>query len=152
MPTSYVFTTLDEDVPKIISEEKQRRDAEFNSLVKLGPDFRSTSYGSLSFASGYSFTWSDYRLLVPAVISRSASGQGTIQIKYFLPSSLKSEWDGVLTFKFEGMKNEVNFLYKKETDGLRLCSANVSVNTDLSSTDKMLVSKSSNAIVMYFRR
>ena len=152
MPTSYVFTTLEDDVPQIIAEEKQRRDAEFNSLVKLGPDFRSSSYGSLSFASGYSFTWSDYKLLVPAIISRNANGQGTIQIKYFLPSSLKSEWGGVLTFKFEGMKNEVNFLYKKEADGLRLCSANVSVNTDLSSTDKMLVSKSSNAIVMYFRR
>ena len=153
MPTSYTFVTLEEDISKVISDEKERREDEFNSLIKLGPDFRSSSYGNLTFASGSSFTWSGYDILVPSVISKSAKGQGSVSIKYFLTSELKNDWDGVLTFKFEGLSREVNFLYKKESDGLRLSNATVSVlSTDPSVQNRISITKSANALVMFFRR
>ena len=153
MPHSYNFITIEVNIEQRISEEIERRNSEYNALCRFGPDFRSNNYGSLSFYDNSVFQWTGFNLLVPALIARSAKGSGYVRIKYILPNALKQEWDGVLTFMFEGMENEVNFLYKKESNGLRLTNASVAaVNNGTIDRTSTIVSRPPNSMVMFFTK
>ena len=89
-------------------------------------------------------------MLVPSVIRQGLSGEGSIEVKYFLPSSLEGAWDGILTFYFNGY-DEVNFLYKKEANGFRMCAARVTTTTDMmTGRDNTNISQSSSAQVIVF--
>ena len=63
-------------------------------------------------------------MLVPSVIPSSAKNEGTASIKYILSKTLASNYDGVITFRFDGTTEDVNFLYKIEESGLRLEDTN----------------------------
>ena len=111
----------------------------------MGPDFKSSNYGTLTFEESNSFTWREYNLLVTSIVSKDAKGEGKILIQYFLSNQLKKDWDGVLTFNFDGMNSEVNFLYKCEKNGLRLEDA-----THAEMKGSTIVSRASNSLVMFF--
>ncbi len=121
-PQEYKFIALEDDidVEEIIKEEKENRYNNYSKIVKKGPSYSSSSYGNLNFTSGYSFTWTGLELLVPQVLPNASSNNGTITVNYGVSKKLSSSYDGVLTFKFEGISDEINFLYKIEEDGLRL--------------------------------
>lgn len=119
-PEDFNLVTIDADINQLVQDEIQRRESEYEQIYMFGPHFRSSSYGQLSLGEDHSFNWNNKNLLVPGVISSSAKNTGTVQIKYFLIRSLAQAYDGVLTFKFEGMNKEVNFFYKMEENGLRL--------------------------------
>lgn len=145
IPKSYNFITLEDDIEALIAEEVERRSEEYLSLRQLGPDFRSGNYGTLTFEESNGFKWTGYDLLVPSLIPNSAQSDGKVQLKYLLDKSLKSNWDGVLTFVFDGMENEVNFLYKKESNGLRLEDA-----THADFEGNTVESRDTNALVIFF--
>lgn len=119
-PEDFNLVTIDADINQLVQDEMQRRESEYEQIYMFGPHFRSSSYGQLSLGEDHSFSWNNKNLLVPGVISSSAKNTGTVQIKYFLIRSLAQAYDGVLTFKFDGMNKEVNFFYKMEENGLRL--------------------------------
>ncbi len=119
-PEDFNLVTIDADINQLVQDEIQRRESEYEQIYMFGPHFRSSSYGQLSLGEDHSFNWNNKNLLVPGVISSSAKNTGTVQIKYFLIRSLAQAYDGVLTFKFDGMNKEVNFFYKMEENGLRL--------------------------------
>ena len=151
---SYSFITLDgaTDIQKLVSEEQDRRARLYNALYTAGPSFTSSNYGTLSFAQDGSFSWSSYNLLVPSVIAASAAGSGTVQLQYFLPANLKSEWDGILTFSFQGMERQVNFLYRRTDSGLRLAVATVTVLPDTATgRNTVSISLPVNSLVMFFQ-
>ncbi len=119
-PEDFNLVTIDADINQLVQDEMQRRESEYEQIYMFGPNFRSSSYGQLTLGDTHSFNWNNKNLLVPGVISSSAKNTGTVQIKYFLIRSLAQAYDGVLTFKFDGMNKEVNFFYKIEENGLRL--------------------------------
>lgn len=119
-PEDFNLVTIDADINQLVQDEMQRRESEYEQIYMFGPNFRSSSYGQLTLEENHSFNWHNKTLLVPGVISSSAKNTGTVQIKYFLIRSLAQAYDGVLTFKFDGMNKEVNFFYKMEENGLRL--------------------------------
>lgn len=119
-PEDFNLVTIDADINQLVQDEIQRRESEYEQIYMFGPHFRSSSYGQLSLGEDHSFNWNNKNLLVPGVISSSAKNTGTVQIKYFLIRSLAQAYDGVLTFKFDGMNKEINFFYKMEENGLRL--------------------------------
>lgn len=141
------FITISENVEELVSAEQQRRSNEFEQLLVYGPQFRSSNYGRLVLKDGGSFTWSDYKLLVPSVIKKEARGAGSVSIKYFISDALKVSYDGVLTFKFSGMENEVNFLYKIADGGLRLEDA-----TDAEIKNNIVTSRGPSPVVVFFNR
>ncbi len=152
-PKSYSFVTLPAsvDIAKVIADEQERRDAVYASMRALGPEFTSSNYGTLSFDGNGQFSWNDFSLLVPSVITRNAGHTGTVSVKYFVPANLKDEWNGILTFSFEGMDREVNFLYRKLNNGIRLSVARVSVTKDsVSGRNTATVSQGGNSLVMFF--
>lgn len=118
-PEDFNLVTIDADINQLVQDEKARRETEFEQIYMFGPNFRSSSYGQLTLNKDHTFTWNNKNLLVPGVLSSSAQNAGTVQIKYFLIRSLAQAYDGVLTFKFNGMNKEVNFFYKMEENGLR---------------------------------
>lgn len=146
-PVSYNMISLDADIEQIISDEKEKRAEIYRQLCEFGPDFKSTNYGTITFESDNTFKWSDFKLLVPTVLTSEAKGSGTVEMKYLLSSELKKSWNGVITCHFDGMKEEVNFIYKMEKNGLRL--------EDVSRSEKKgntILSRSQNSLVMFFAK
>lgn len=120
-PEDFNLVTITEDLNEIISKENTRREKEFEQVYLFGPSFKSDSYGNLIFAANHEFTWNNKNLLVSSgIITSSTGNKGTASIKYFLTKSLQTSYDGVITFKFDGLNKEINFLYKMDSKGLRL--------------------------------
>lgn len=152
-PKSYTFVTLNSElnIEEIIQKEIERRQKLYKDIVALGPDFKSGNYGNLSFDDSGTFSWSGFSRLVPSVIAKGVKGKGTVSMNYFIPSLYQKEWDGIVTFDFEGGERELNFLYKKEDNGLRMTVVNVSsfIN-ETTGRKKVTVTLPSNSIVLFF--
>lgn len=154
MPRSFNFTSLGEkNIEQIIGDELERRQNEYKKISSSGPDFRSGNYGKISFNEGNRFSWSGFNRLVPAVIPTGVKGNGEVELKYFIPAELKSSWDGVMTFHFDGTEAEVNFFYKREENGIRLTAGHVTKRYEATSGRNIsTVNLPSNSIVMFFQK
>ncbi|MBP5157161.1 MAG: SH3 domain-containing protein, partial [Treponema sp.] len=161
-PRSFGFVTLgpDTDIASLIKDEKERRQSVINDLAKFGPEFFSSAYGTLSVsasspataADGGTFSWTDYELVVPSLVSRNSGKDGTVAVRNFIGKALKKDWDGVLTFKFDKNGSEVNLLYKKASGGLRLAPARIKEEEDSVTGRKVRsVTASSSPLVMFFQ-
>ena len=148
-PHDYNFISLgdDVDIAALVAEEKERRDAEYERIAASGPNFKSAAYGQLSLKRDGSFTWRGNRRLVPSLIAESAKGGGTAEIDYFIDSSLSPQYDGVLSFAFEGMKDKVNFLYKIEANGVRFEDA-----SEARFEGNTLVRRGASPLVIFFEK
>lgn len=146
-PKMYKMITLKENVEELIASEISRRARLFKAIVAAGPDFSSSNYGSLHFTSDGKFTWKKFNQLIPALLDKGTKGNGSVSIKYFVGDKLKKDWDGVLTFSFENMNREVNFLYKLESSGLRLEDTN---KTHMNGN--IVEERSRNPLVLYFAK
>lgn len=155
MPTSYTMVTFfGSDIADVITQERQRRSNLLSSLRSLGPTFSSSTYGTLTLRSDSSFTWSDWSLLAGSIIPSYAGNSGTVEFKYFLPDNLKGQWNGIITLVFNGTDGkEVNFLYKREANGVRLSNVNVLVTQfSQAKLPSINISHPSNAIVIFMQR
>lgn len=145
-PEDFNLVTIDGDINEILTAEIARRETEYEQLYMYGPKFNSKSYGSLSLGENQEFTWTNNRLVVSSgIISANAKGRGKIENKYFLTKALRTSYDGVLTFKFDGMNKEVNFLYKIEENGLRLEDA-----TGTTIKNSTIYERAISPLVMFF--
>ena len=144
---SETFVALSENIADLVQKEKTRRQKELEQLRLLGPAFESSNYGKLTFRAGGAFDWSGYSLLVPSIIDSAAKGKGTIAIESFISDALKVSYDGVLTFRFDGMERPVRFLYKIADGGLRLEDA-----TRAQVSDNVLTSRSTSPLVVFFSK
>ena len=145
-PQELNLVTLGEDINAIVTAEKERRVNEYNKVAKASGDLSSSSYGNLSLNTDGTFRWTGFKLLVPSIINAGAKNAGTCSVKYAVSKTLAASYDGVLTFKFEGTNDEVNFLYKLEADGLRLEAA-----TDATYNGILVTARSSSPLIMYFK-
>lgn len=148
-PRDYNFIALgdDVDIAALVAEEKERRGAEYARIAAAGPNFKSAAYGQLSLKRDGSFTWRGNRRLVPSLIAESAKGGGTVGIDYFIDELLSPQYDGVLSFSFEGMKAKVNFLYKIEANGIRLEDA-----AEARFDGNTLVRRGASPLVIFFEK
>lgn len=146
-PQELDFVTIDADLNEILENERNRRSYAYLQIWTRGPAYSSTNYGKLVFDEDGSFRWSNFRLLVPSVIKSSAKNAGTVQVKYTISKALAQSYDGVVTFKFNGMSDEVNFLYCLEDDGLRLEDA-----TSAKMDGNQIKERSASPIIVYFKR
>ncbi|MCR5614085.1 SH3 domain-containing protein [Treponema sp.] len=145
---AFTFITLPESVnlPEILENERKRRNDMLSELYKV-TSFTSQNYGQLVFNSGRTFTWTGYTLLVPSVIPANAKGRGTVNIKYLPSKDLSSRYQGILTFKFDGATDEINFFYNLTNEGLNL------ENLDAYSIkDNIAQSRAGNPIVLFFNK
>ena len=139
------LSALSESIDTIIERETNRRINEYGKIASAGPTFSSSSYGKINFYPDNTFSWSGYKLLTPSLIPDGAGGTGTVSIEYFLASALKSEYDGILTLKFDGNGKKVSFLYKIEPNGIRLEDVQRA-----KFKDKVVTEKSTNPVIIFF--
>lgn len=141
------LVALSENIEKLIEGEMLRRQNELKRIAGAGPVFKSSNYGTITFNNENSVTWSNYRLLVPTLISKNALGSVTVTLNYFIANSLKSSYDGVITMHFTGMESGVNFLYKLTDTGLRLEDA-----TNAPVKDGVVTARSPSPMVLFFEK
>lgn len=145
-PQDLNFVTIKEDLNEIISNEKQRRSEELMNLWYKGP-YSSQSYGKLSFTEDNLFKWTGFKLLVPSVIPAATKNTGVAQIKYSLSKSLKKDYDGIVTFVFDGSSQEINFLYKMDDGGLKLEDT-----IGASFKGNQITSRGVSPVIIFFKR
>lgn len=145
-PQELNLVTIGEDINAIVAAEKKRRTDTYEKVASKAANLSSSNYGNLSLSSDGTFRWTGFKLLVPSVISAGAKNAGTCSVKYAVSKELSSTYDGVLTFKFEGTSDEVNFLYKIEADGIRLEAA-----SDATYNGILITARSSSPLIVYFK-
>ncbi len=145
-PQDLNFVTVDADLNELIAAEKERRSQEYMQIWSHGPVFESSNYGKLTFNENGVFVWTGFKLLVPSVIDAGTKNSGSASVKYSLGKELAGNYDGVITMKFEGMQNEVNFLYKIEAGALRLEDT-----TGAEKNGNQFVSRGSSPINIFFK-
>lgn len=141
------LVSLDENISELAQKENERRQSELVAIFSAGPEFKSSSYGTIKFSDANSMKWNGYKMLVPSVISSSAKGDVKLSIEYFISNELKSSYDGVLTMRFENMKEPVNFLYKLTDSGLRLEDA-----SKAACRGDLIAARSSSPLIMFFEK
>ncbi len=145
-PQELNLVTIGEDINAIVAAEKKRRTDTYEKVAAKATNLSSSNYGKLSLSQDGTFRWTGFKLLVPSVISAGAKNAGTCSVKYAVSKQLADTYDGVLTFKFEGTTEEVNFLYKMESDGIRLEAAN-----DATFNGILVTARSSSPLIVYFK-
>ncbi|MCI5606121.1 MAG: SH3 domain-containing protein [Treponema sp.] len=146
-PEELNFIKIEQNLDEVIEAEQNRRGESYLQLYAHGPKYISSNYGNIVFNEDGSFHWNGFKLLVPSIISSSAKTSGKASVKYSLSKSLSANYDGVITFKFNDMANEVNFLYKLDGTGLRLEDA-----TAARINGNQIVERGSSPLVLFFSR
>lgn len=117
---SYYFTSLDEKPGELVEQEVHRRAAQLQALRDRGPMFQSGNYGTLQFLGNRRFIWQGYQVISPVIIPKGAGTAGTVAIRSFMSSKLKTEYQGVLSFTFDGQDTPLDFFYTLSNQGLKL--------------------------------
>jgi hypothetical protein len=109
------------NMDELIESEMERRDLLFGQLAEL-ETVSSSAYGRISFGENAAFIWENNKRLVPNVIPESADKGGTILLNYLPGLTLREDYDGVLSFAFDGVpgRGRVNFLFKLSDLGIKL--------------------------------
>jgi len=145
-PQDLDLVTLDVNINELIATEKDRRQEAYEKITQNGTSYMSSNYGALTLNEDGTFRWTNFKLLVPSIIDAGTKNSGTAGVKYSISKKLKENYDGVLTFKFDGMANEVNFLYKLENGDIRLEDA-----TSATLDGNMFSARSTSPTVIYFK-
>ena len=114
------FITLKEKPQELVQAEIERRNDALQTLVTTGPTFNSVNYGVLQFLDEGRFRWSGYQVLSPTIIPKGAGNSGSVAIRYFISAKLKTEYMGILSFKFDGSANWIDFFYTVSKQGVKL--------------------------------
>jgi hypothetical protein len=120
---SLVFVALTTDVDDIIIQETERRNALFQTIFDQGPVFTSANYGTLEFEPEGTFTWTGYDLLIPQVVPTRVMGNGSIDMRLFIASSVSGPYTGAFSFNFNGIGGPgvtVDFMYAIDDQGFRI--------------------------------
>ena len=136
---------LPSTIEEVISAEEERRSALLARFLMAGSVFSSSNYGDLLLLEDGTFSWTSYQRLVPSVIPSQSGDRGRISFDSFVSASIASVYDGVVTFTFDRNKKPVRFLYKLESNGIRL-----EETTAATIKDNVITSRGTNAIVLFF--
>ncbi|MDC7240649.1 MAG: hypothetical protein PQJ50_09845, partial [Spirochaetales bacterium] len=124
MEVSQAFVRLSDDVENIVAKERERRDAMLQVFIDKGPEMSSNAYGTILFENAGRFTWIDKSSLISQqVLSVSAGNSGFVSFRNFPAESIRSKYDGVVTFNFESGET-ADFLYTMRDRGVSLLYVN----------------------------
>ncbi len=110
-----------DNIEERIDSEIERRELLYQALADLGT-VSSSAYGRITFEEDEAFTWTDFGRLVPNAIPDKSGNTGIILLNYFPGSAIASDYDGVISFSFDGIPagGLVNFLFELSDLGIKL--------------------------------
>ncbi|GAB4223306.1 MAG: hypothetical protein Kow009_15140 [Spirochaetales bacterium] len=143
---SLQFVAFQGDVEEIIQKEKERREKLLASFLEKGSILRSSGFGEITIHEDGRFEWIDFDRLIPTVLGSGVKGTGRIEFSTFQDLEIQGEYEGSITFLFDGGKpgkNLATFLYQFTNKGVRFLHiprANIKENTiqSLSTTPLIL--------------
>lgn len=138
---------VDQDINKLIKDEIDRRNALYKRFLDAGPTLSSNAYGTITLAPDKTFAWTGYQKLLSGVIPPTVSGRGTAGFPLYLDRSIKTSYDGVITFTMQGNGTsvDVSFLYAFAAGGVRfeyVPSANIK--------DNVVLRQSASPLIIFF--
>jgi hypothetical protein len=138
--------SIERDIEEIRGEEQEHRDALYASLRSRGTRLSSDAYGSILLRDEMAFQWAQYSRLVPSVIPASAGASGYVRFDHFLSDNIEGEYDGAMSFRFVGARNQpVVFLYQFVSGGLRLTHVPAE-----NIRDKIVLRESLSPVIIFF--
>lgn len=116
-----LFLKINSNIDVLVEREKEIRDALYEDFYLRGQVLTSSAYGTIVLKEDKTFTWTGFDKLIPAVIPHDITGSGRIDFPHYISSTLKENYDGVITFYFRGYSPDAgtNFLFKKTEKGAR---------------------------------
>lgn len=111
---------IDADIEEVRTAEIERRDQRYADIFHEAESWRSSAYGRITLSEDGMFEWTGNQNLVPTAIPRGAGSGGTVEFPIFLSASLRASYQGVISFRFDGLDRPVHFLYNLLEDGIRL--------------------------------
>ena len=144
---SGVYVSVEEDIQKVIQGEIERRDAIYESLLERGKQMSSRFYGNIILSDNRRFVWQNPGKLKGRIIPREAGDTGVVDFNYYLSEKIAKDYDGVITFYFDGVPRDrgVDFLYRTVNNGLRL------VYVDRNNIENLIVKGTSvPPVILYF--
>lgn len=145
IPKAYTFVTINQQLDEVVENERERRTALYERLLKFSSAYSSSNYGELYLFENDVFFWNGYQRLVPSIIPQNSGEKGRISFDKFIDSSLQLEYDGVITFTFDTNNKSVSFLYKLDTNGIRL-----EETTRATIKNGVVTDRGTNAIILFF--
>ena len=108
------------DIQDYIDAELERRSDTYQRLLDRGPAFSSGNYGRITLLEDQQFIWSGYERLVPAAIPSGLGTGGRVVLDLYLGPQLVDQYDGAVSFRFDGNPDPVSFAYALVPDGIRM--------------------------------
>ncbi|MFW6368567.1 MAG: SH3 domain-containing protein [Spirochaetota bacterium] len=114
--------SLPRDLDEVIETEEERREQALETFLADGRRLESSEYGTIAVDEDGSFTWENSDELRPRVIPGHYGNSGELEFVYFPASSLRSDYDGVVSFSFDDTPDDerISFLYETDGSGIRL--------------------------------
>lgn len=146
--TTLTFILVEQPVSEIINEEVERRYENFKDFENIV--FSSDAYGDLRFGNNMTFEWNNYDRLVPKVIGSSGENSGIVKFLYYMGSSIISNYDGIITFIFNGTdsyEGGIDFLYNIDENGVKF------THVEKYYINELTVNRTgASPIIMYFNK
>ena len=141
------FITLKDDPQELVRAEMERRNAALQALVDIGSGFNSVNYGTLQFLEGGRFLWHGYQVISPSIIPKGAGSAGYVAIRFFIGTKLKTDYQGILSFKFDGSSDWIDFFYVLSEQGVKLEYVKPE-----NITDGVAAVRNLNPVILFFGR
>ncbi len=108
------------NIQDYVDAELERRSDTYQRLLDRGPAFSSGNYGRITLLEDQQFIWSGYERLVPAAIPSGLGTGGRVVLDLYLGPQLVDQYDGAVSFRFDGHPHPVSFAYALVPDGIRM--------------------------------
>jgi hypothetical protein len=144
---SIAMERIQEDIPELIQEELDRRNAIRDELVERGPILRSNSYGTITVEPDGTLRWTGFDALVPRIIPSNTSGEGRLDFDLYVSERFSDRYDGAATLSLESPSGPVRIplLYVYTSTGIRLIPLS---NQDV--RRNLVINEPSSPVVLFF--
>lgn len=141
------YVLIEQNLDDVVSAELDRRRQVFERFLENGSVLRSSAYGTISLAPDQTFSWEGLGRLVPSVIPATAGTRGFVEFRTALSRELAATWDGVISFRFEGLPaaRYITFLFDFTGTGVQFVYVQ-----DRDITNNTVLQEPVTPIVMFF--
>lgn len=139
------FVMLNATPEDIINNELKRRESKIATIARTSSEFQSTNFGALKILNGGQFVWTGYDVMNPTIIPSGVGSSGTVAISGFLNTKVKSDYDGLLSFKFEKADEPIFFMYNISSKGLKLELVDAN-----NIKENVVMQRSLNPVILFF--
>ena len=116
---SEFFTTIDTPLQDYIAEQNKLKNKEYTIILRGVQYYESPENGRLRFNTDKTFVWTERYDAVADLIPSANGDKGIVDNRRYVSAKLKKArgYDGVITMTFSRTAKELNFIFKRLTNG-----------------------------------